>query len=114
METFIVLVAISFVYAAAAAYIWRSIDSQIVGFFFTQVCFCYFTAFKTKETDILSIILTWNLGVAISCVVGGSIGGITSKYIKTDEKRSISHWLYLVLVNLVIFLIGLVFLLFSL
>lgn len=114
MEAFVVLVAISFVYAFAAAYKWRNIDSHIVGFFLAQVCLCYFMAFKAKENDVLSIVLTWNLGTACSCVVGGSIGGIIGGYIKIDEKRSIGHWLRLVLANLVIFLIGLVFLFLSL
>lgn len=116
METFIVLVLISFLYASMVAYKWKGvkIDCQIVGAFLVQVCFCYLMAFRTKPTDIIGILLSWHLGCFISIALGGSIGGIVGEHIQTDGKRSFGYWLHLVFANIFLVIIGVLFLVFSL
>lgn len=116
METFIVLVVLSFLYALGAAYKWKGVerDSQIVGAFLVQICFCYFMAFLAKGTGVIETILAWHLGCFGSVVLGGSIGAIVGEHIHTDGKRSIGYWLHLAFANVILVIVGVILLIFSL
>lgn len=114
METFIILVAISFVYACIAAYNIKGKDSQIVGAFLAQICVCYNMAFRTGNIDLSSAILIWNLGLLLSIGLGGGIGTIVSEHIKTDGKRTVGYWFHLAFANIIVVVIGIVFLILSL
>lgn len=116
METFVVLMLISFFYAVVAAYKWKGVerDSQIVGAFLVQICFCYFMAFRIKATDVVEILLSWHFGCFISVVLGGSLGAIVGEHIHTDGKRSVGYWLHLAFANIILVFFGVLFLIFSL
>lgn len=116
METFVVLLLISFLYAVVAAYKWKGVvrDSQIVGAFLVQICFCYFMAFRATAKDLVGILLTWHLGCFFSIMIGGSIGAIVGEHIETDGKRTVAYWLHLVIANFILAIIGALFLFFSL
>lgn len=114
METFIVLTIISFIYAVIVACHIKNRDSQIVGAFLIQLCFCYYLSFLAKMNDALSIILSWNLSLILSLFVGGSIGGIIGEHIKTNDKRTVGYWLYLAFANIAVLILGVLFLIFSL
>lgn len=114
LETFIVLVIISFLYAAFAAYKIKGQDSQIVGAFLAQICFCYYLSSVKLPNDIVSVLLMWHLGCFLSIVLGGSIGGIVQEHIKTDGKRTIGYWMHLLLANIIVAIIGILFLFLSL
>lgn len=115
MGTFVVLLLISFLYAVVAAYKWRGVvrDSQIVGAFLVQICFCYFMAFRATAKDLVGILLTWHLGCFLSVMVGGSIGAIVGEHVETDGARTVAYWLHLAFANCILALIGILFLFLS-
>ena len=116
MGTFVVLMFISFLYAVVIACKWKGVvrDSQIVGAFLVQICFCYFMAFRATAKDLVGILLTWHLGCFVSIIVGGSIGAIVGEHIETDGKRSLGYWLHLALANIILVIVGVLLLIFSL
>ncbi len=116
MEVFVVLLLISLLYAVVAAYKSKGVvrDSQIVGAFLIQICFCYKMAFGGAAEDLVGILLSWHLGCFISIILGGSIGAIVGEHIDTDGKRTVAYWLHLVFANCILALIGVLFLFFSL
>lgn len=116
MEVFVVLLLISLLYAVVAAYKWKGVvrDSQIVGAFLVQICFCYFMAFRTTANDLIGNILAWHFGCFLSIILGGSIGAIVGEHIETDGKRTVSYWFHLAFANCILALIGVLFLFFSL
>lgn len=115
METFIVLLLISLVYACIAAYNIKGKDSQITGAFLAQCCFCYYLAFSASVADLMSTILCWNLGLLLSCGIGGGIGVIVAEHVELEGKRrTVGYWLHLALANIIILIIGIIFLILSL
>lgn len=116
METFVVLLLISFLYAVVVAYKRKDVvrDSQIVGAFLVQICFCYFMAFRPTAKDLVGILLTWHLGCFLSIILGGSFGAIVGKHIQTDGKRSLGYWLHLAFANIILVIVGVLLLIFSL
>lgn len=116
MGTFVVLLLISFLYAVVAAYKWKGVvrDSQIVGAFLVQICFCYFMAFRPTANDLVGILLSWHIGCFLSIILGGSIGAIVGEHVETDGKRNIGYWLHLAFANCILALIGILFLFLSL
>lgn len=116
MDVFVILLLISFLYAVAAAYKSKGVvrDSQIVGAFLIQICFCYYMAFCGAAQDLVGILLSWHFGCLLSIIVGGSIGAIVGEHIDTDGKRTVAYWLHLVFANCILALIGVLFLFLSL
>ncbi len=116
MGTFVVLLLISFLYAVVAAYKRKGVvrDSQIVGAFLVQICFCYFMAFRPTAKDLVGILLTWHLGCFLSIMLGGSIGAIVGEHVETDGTRTVAYWLHLTFANCILVLIGILFLFLSL
>lgn len=116
MGTFVVLLLISFLYAVVAAYKRKGVvrDSQIVGAFLVQICFCYFMVFRPTAKDLVGILLTWHLGCFLSIMLGGSIGAIVGEHVETDGKRTVAYWLHLAFANCILVLIGILFLFLSL
>lgn len=116
MGTFVVLLLISFLYAVVAAYKWKGVvrDSQIVGAFLVQICFCYFMSFRPTANDLVGILLSWHIGCFLSIMLGGSIGAIVGEHVKTDGKRTVAYWLHLAFANCILVLIGILFLFLSL
>lgn len=116
MGTFVVLLLISFLYAVVAAYKRKGVirDSQIVGAFLVQICFCYFMAFRPTANDLVGILLSWHIGCFLSIILGGSIGAIVGEHVETDGKRTVAYWLHLAFANCILVLIGILFLFLSL
>lgn len=103
MESFVVLILLSIIYAIIAICNISDRDSEIVCSLQIQLIFCYYFVFHLKPSDMFSCIISWHLGLVGSILVGGSIGAITKEYIKIDmERNTTSYWLHLFLANLVV------------